>query len=196
MKTIAWLATFILVSVCMASLQVTSRGPRAGSPEFTKGDELVRPEGYRDWVFLTSGVRTISEAASAEGATFINVFVTPSAYQQFLATGNWPDKTVLVEEKRGSSNQGALNKAARYQSDLMGISVKVKDVARFPEKWGYFSFDTSQRTAQANPEAKCLRCHHDHGAVDTTFVQFYPTLKPVAQQFGTYRQAPEGSDSY
>ena len=28
-------------------------------------------------------------------------------------------------------------------------------------------------------------------AVDNTFVQFYPTLKPVAKQFGTYKQSAE-----
>ena len=29
----------------------------------------------------------------------------------------------------------------------------------------------------------------DHGAVDTTFVQFYPTLKPIAKQKGTLEAA-------
>jgi hypothetical protein len=29
--------------------------------------------------------------------------------------------------------------------------------------------------------AACYSCHTDHGAVDTTFVQFYPTLLPIAK---------------
>jgi len=28
--------------------------------------------------------------------------------------------------------------------------------------------------------ASCYSCHAAHGAVDTTFVQFYPTLLPIA----------------
>jgi hypothetical protein len=28
--------------------------------------------------------------------------------------------------------------------------------------------------------ASCYSCHEQHGAVDTTFVQFYPTLLPIA----------------
>jgi hypothetical protein len=28
--------------------------------------------------------------------------------------------------------------------------------------------------------ADCYSCHAQHAAVDTTFVQFYPTLLPVA----------------
>jgi hypothetical protein len=30
--------------------------------------------------------------------------------------------------------------------------------------------------------ADCYSCHQAHGAVDTTFVQFYPTLLPIAQE--------------
>ncbi len=29
--------------------------------------------------------------------------------------------------------------------------------------------------------ADCYSCHTAHGAVDTTFVQFYPTLLPIAR---------------
>jgi hypothetical protein len=33
--------------------------------------------------------------------------------------------------------------------------------------------------------ANCYSCHQDHGAVDTTFVQFYPTLMGIAKDKGT-----------
>ncbi len=33
--------------------------------------------------------------------------------------------------------------------------------------------------------AGCYTCHEAHGAVDTTFVQVYPTLIPLARTFGT-----------
>ena len=33
--------------------------------------------------------------------------------------------------------------------------------------------------------ANCYSCHQDHAAVDTTFVQFYPTLMPIAKAKGT-----------
>ena len=31
----------------------------------------------------------------------------------------------------------------------------------------------------------CYSCHSEHAAVDTTFVQFYPTLLPIARSKGT-----------
>jgi len=35
--------------------------------------------------------------------------------------------------------------------------------------------------------ADCYACHKEHGAVDTTFTQFYPTAKAIAVAKGTFR---------
>ena len=196
LKIAILLGTLAFIPVCAASLRVSDTGQPAGLVQYTDGGELVRPQGYREWIFVSSGMRLSDKAPCGEGATFTNVFVDPHAYHQFLTTGSWTDKTVLVEEKRTASNKGSLNKGAQFQTDLVGISVKVKDAARFPEKWAYFSFDSTAKTAKANPKAMCWQCHHDQGAVDSTYVQFYPTLKPVAQKFGTLRQAATGAEAY
>jgi len=196
LKTTTLLGCFAIISVCAASLVLSNPAAPADLPQYTNGDDLVRPQGYREWVFVSSGFRLSNNASPADGATFTNVFVTPSAYKQFLTSGNWPDQTVLVEEKRTSSNKGSLNKASQFQAELVGISVQVKDAARFPDKWAYFSFDSTAQTAHANPKAACWQCHHDQGAVDSTYVQFYPTLKPVAQKFGTLHEAGTDAEAY
>jgi hypothetical protein len=192
LKTATLLGTLVFVSVCAVSLEVCSPGSRADLPRYTNGNELVRPENYQEWVFLTSVLHMGTESPG-EGA-FANVFVTPSAYHQFLASGSWPDKTVFVQEKRTSSSR--VNKAEHFQTDLIGINVQVKDVARFPEKWAFFSFGFSQKTARANPKAMCWQCHNDRGAADATYVQIYPALRSVVQQFGTYQHGLGGPDSY
>ena len=195
MKTGTLLGALVFISVGAVSLQVSSPDSRSDLPKYTSGDELVRPEGYREWIFLSSRLRVNSKASSGEGETFGDVFVSPSAYHQFRATGSWPDKTVFVLEKRMSWSKGSAETVDHYETDLMGISVEVKDTTRFAEKWAYFSFDSSAKTAKANPKAMCWQCHNGGGAVENTYVQFYPMLKPLAQQFGTYRQGVEGPDS-
>jgi hypothetical protein len=195
LKTATLLGVFVLTSVCAASLQVFSPDSRSDLPQYTSGDELVRPENYREWVFLSSRLRVNSKASSGEGETFGDVFLSRPAYYQFRATGSWPDKTVFVLEKRMSRGKTSAEIVDHYETDLMGISVEVKDTARFAEKWAYFSFDSSTKTAKANPKAMCWQCHNGGGAVENTYVQFYPTLKPLAQQFGTFRQSAEGLDS-
>jgi hypothetical protein len=83
-------------------------GVAAGDgPNYTANGELKMPEQYREWIFLTSGLDMsyTPNAAMAGHSMFDNVFVNPSAYKTFQATGTWPDKTTLVlefrEAKRG-----------------------------------------------------------------------------------------------
>jgi hypothetical protein len=35
-------------------------------------------------------------------------------------------------------------------------------------------------------KASCYACHQQNGAVETTFVQFYPTARPIAVKAGTF----------
>lgn len=80
----------------------------------------------------------------------------------------------------------------------MGLEVHVKDEARFPGKWAFFSFDSPAKNGTLVPStAPCYTCHAQHAAVDTTFVQFYPTFLPVARAKGTLSAAfvKESADS-
>ena len=130
---------------------------------------------------------------------FDNVFVNPAAYREFLKTGTWPDKTVMVLEGRRAEQKVSINKRGRSQSAyLVGLEVHVKD-ATLPGGWGFFEFDAGKDSAKIVPRpASCYSCHEMHAAVDTTFVQFYPTLIGVAAEKKTLspeflkEMAPEG----
>jgi hypothetical protein len=72
----------------------------------------------------------------------------------------------------------------------MDLEFHVKDEARFAGKWAFFSFDPAKGNATLIPQgASCYTCHTAHAAVDTTFVQFYPTLLPIAEKKGTLSPA-------
>lgn len=151
---------------------------------------MLPPVNYREWVFLTSGI-DMSYSPKAmdmqDHSMFDNVFVNPAAYKSFLATGTWPDKTVMVLEVRSAHSKGSINQRGHFQgTDLMDMEVHVKDEARFPGKWAFFAFDAPDKDGTLIPAgAPCYTCHAAHAAVDTTFVQFYPTLLPIAQKKGT-----------
>ena len=117
---------------------------------------------------------------------FDNVFVNPEAYKTFAETGTWPDKTMLVLEVRRAEDKGSINQQGNYQgADVMGLEVHVKDEERFPGKWAFCGFNNG-KTGKIFPfSADCYTCHAEHAAVDTTFVQFYPTLLPIATRKGT-----------
>jgi aspartate oxidase len=71
----------------------------------------------------------------------------------------------------------------------MGLEAHVKDTARFKGGWGFFSFDGTSPADRIATTASCYACHQTHAAADTTFVQFYPTLLPIATKRGTLSPA-------
>ena len=163
-----------------------------GKPEFRPDGKLLRPEGYRKWVFLSAGYgMSYSQKASddQDHLMFTNVFVPPADYDYFLEHGNWPDKTMFVLEEYGSQSKGSINVHGHYQTELMGLDVEVKDASRFPDKWAYFGFDASQTssTAMSPGQNACWKCHDQNAAVEHSFVQFYPALLTIAKEKKTLK---------
>ncbi len=163
------------------------KAAQATAPSYAKNGDMLPPSHYREWIYLTSGIdMSYSPKAVDMGgmSMFDNVFVNPEAYRSFLATGTWPDKTVMILEGREARSKGSINQRGHFQAvGVMDFEVHVKDEARFPGKWAFFSFDAPDKNGTLIPKgAPCYTCHAEHAAVDTTFVQFYPTLLPVAQE--------------
>jgi hypothetical protein len=167
------------------------------APQFTADGKLVRPEGYRRWVYVSSGYgMSYSQRASDSMQMFTNVFVLPASYDYFLAHGTWPDKTMFVLELYGSTSQGSINKHGQYQNEFMGLDVEVKDEKRFPDKWAYYGFNSGEKAASANTPSKneCWNCHEANAAVEHSFVQFYPELLKVAKEKGTIKPTVQLGD--
>jgi hypothetical protein len=166
-------------------------GAALGAPVYTAGGGLAWPDGYRAWVFLSSGLdMSYSAAAVAGNSTFDNTFADPFSWQAFQRTGHWPDGTMLVLEVRGAQGLGSINRHGHFQTgNVLGLEVHLRDEKRFAGGWGFFDFGLSGPGRLLPHSAPCYACHEAHGAVDTTFVQFYPTLLPIARQFGTVKEA-------
>jgi hypothetical protein len=176
-----------------SSLSGVPPGPPDG-PQFTADGRLQKPENYREWIWLSSGLGMsygpMSENISNEDPPFDNVFVNPSAYRHFLRAGTWPDKAIFILEIRSSVSKGSINQGGHFQGELRGVEAEVKDESR-PGKWVFFGFNSSGAPAKPIPaNASCYSCHAQNGAVDNTFVQFYPTLQGIAKQKGTFAPTP------
>jgi hypothetical protein len=190
-----YLLTACLLSLALLSISVwllAQDKPTAVNnstmPVYTADGRLVFPANYREWIYLTSGMDMDynPDPSMAGHSMFDNVFVNPEAYKAFVATGTWPDKTMLVLEGRMAASKGSINKAGHYQgASVMAQSIHIKDKSRFPGGWAFFGFDEGKPAKQIPTKAECYSCHEQHAAVDTTFVQFYPTLLEIAKKKGT-----------
>jgi hypothetical protein len=173
----------------LLALSVVALGAENNSigPQFTADGQLKRPTSYRDWVYLTSGLdMSYTSEKVPEHRLFDNVFVNPPAYQSFVKSGTWPDGTMLLIEGRVADTKRSINKGGAFQTtEVMGLEVHVKDSRRFAGSWGFFAFDKSDTSKMIPQTEQCYSCHAAHAAVDTTFVQFYPTLIDIATAKGT-----------
>jgi hypothetical protein len=170
-------------------LLLTAAKNDATAPLFRADGALVPPGEYRDWVFLSSGLdMSYNEGPSMEDhSMFDNIFVDPASWEGFKRSGHWPDKTIFVMENRAASTKGSINKKGHYQSeDVMGLEFHVRDESRFKGGWGFFVSSGTAPAVLLPEAAPCYGCHQAHGAVDTTFVQFYPTAKAIAIKAGTF----------
>ena len=177
-----WLALCITLSMAQA--------PSAAELlQYTANNQLPVPADYRSWIFLTSSLDLNYDepvpGAATSRSLLDNVFVNPSAYAQFLETGTWPDGTVLIKENRLAASAGTISKSGKFQAQVVSMELHVKDERRFPGKWAFFVTDGKEPARYVAPGANCYSCHAEHGAVDSTFVQFYPTLLQIASEKGT-----------
>ena len=180
-----------LVFLASAALFSHAQSNAPSDLRYTAEGRMLRPANYREWVYLSSGLGMSYSPQARESANppFDNVFVTPAAYRAFLQTGTWPDKTAFVLEVRAAQSKGSINQQGHFQGEVLGLDVHVKDESRFPGKWAFFNFQPSDSSAAMIPVSRdCYSCHQQHGAVDTTFVQFYPTLLPIAREKKTLKQ--------
>ena len=176
----------------MAMVLLGAGRPASDAPQYTSEGRLRFPQNYREWVYLSSGLGMTYGPIGSGHVMFDNVFVNPSAYRTFLDTGHWPDHTILVLEAREAQSKGSINRGGNFQGDVMAVEAHVKDEKRFPRQWAFFGFRGNAAISEppAAENSSCYTCHEPNGAVDTTFVQFYPTLIPVARAKGTFKQTP------
>jgi hypothetical protein len=189
MKKILLSVLFVLACFALLAAAPDEKMPK---PQYDEKGQLLRPADYREWMFLSAGFGMNYSPAPGGHEMFTNVFVQRWAYNEFLNSGKWPEQSMFVIDERDAASRSSINQKGHYQTDPMGLALEVKDSALNADKWAYYAFDTDGKTAGAMPKGNgCWSCHEAHAAVEHTFVQFYPTLKPVAKKFGTYNESRE-----
>jgi hypothetical protein len=189
MNKILWLIVLAMTCVVVLAAAPEEKMPK---PQYDEKGQLLRPADYREWMFLSAGYGMNYSPEPGSHEMFTNVFVQRWAYDEFTKSGKWPEQTMFVIDERDAASRSSINQKGHYQTDLMGLAVEVKDSERNPDKWAYYGFAADSKSSGAMAHGNsCWSCHDAHAAVEHTFVQFYPTLKPIAKKFGSYNQERE-----
>ena len=158
----------------------------AHGPKFTDDGQLVRPEGWRKWVYVGTPLTPHDmNDGKASFPEFHNVYVDPESFATFERTGEFPNGTQLLKELVLVGSKAAVSGNGYFMGDFAGLEVAVKDTVRFkdePGGWAYFSFGHVEeskytKTAKAFPAESCNSCHESSADTDFVFTQYYPILR-------------------
>jgi hypothetical protein len=180
-----------LLLTTLAGSHLLAQSHPAAQPAYDSQNQLLRPEGYRDWKFVGSNLGmgyvepSAKPSATARPQNFHNIYIQPEAYRTYVETGTFPEKTILVMEVFTAGSNASINKTGHFEDRFQGIEAAVKDSAHSPDKWSYYQLFTSDGrqlpSAKAFPKEACWSCHNAHAALDNVFVQFYPVLRAARE---------------
>ncbi|HKS66435.1 MAG TPA: cytochrome P460 family protein [Candidatus Acidoferrales bacterium] len=156
---------------------------QTAAPRYDSHGALLRPEHFETWIFVGSSTGlTYEPGIGTAPGEFHDVYIRPESYREYVRTGKFPEKTVLVLALYPPEDKVSPAKGGHFEGDLDGMAAAVKDHSHFAEGWAYFNFGRApnlQAEATANPKQACYSCHSQHAADDNVFVQFYPILRPI-----------------
>lgn len=184
---LGFLAWLIVANVrSNASTAIPRPDRQTSSPQYDSSGALLRPQNFETWVFVGSSTGlTYEPGLQARGpGEFHDVYIRPESYRDYVRTGKFPEKTVLVLALYPPNEKVSPAKGGYFEGDLDGIAAAVKDHDRFPEGWAYFDFGETPNLkdkSAANPKQACYSCHNQHAGDDNVFVQFYPILRSIMQ---------------
>ena len=165
--------------------------------QFNDKGELVRPSGYREWVFVgTPLTPNDMNNGKAPFPEFHAVYIDPDSWAHWKKTGTFREGTILMKELISVGSKAAVSGKGYFMGEFVGLEATIKSSKRFPKEpgnWAYFSFTVGEsdneatdkpkhgaslkRTAAAFPAASCNSCHDASAADDWVFTQYYPILR-------------------
>ena len=161
----------------------------AGNPmyqaKFNASGALIRPAGWREWIFVGSPLTPNSlNGGTAAFPEFHSVYIDPESWAHYKKTGKFREGTMFAKELTLVGDTAGTSGIGYFNGDLQGFEIAHKDSKRYSKKtdgWAYYSFGHQPEpyadTATAFPAAACAACHTAAAAEDMVFTQYYPILK-------------------
>ena len=152
---------------------------------FDAAGEMIRPEGWREWVYVGTPVTPNSlNPPEAPFPEFHSVYIDPVSWAQYKKTGEFREGAMLAKELSSVGDTQATSGKGFFMGEFIGLEIAYKSAERFPDEpgnWAYFTFghkpEPYNGTAKAMPTAACAACHVAAAAEDMVFTQYYPVLK-------------------
>ena len=176
------MASFYLLLVPINDLRA------AGNPmyqaKFNASGELIRPAGWREWIFVGSPLTPNSlNGGTAAFPEFHSVYIDPESWAHYKKTGKFREGTMFAKELTLVGDTAGTSGIGFFNGQLQGFEIAHKNSKRYSKEsdgWAYYTFGHKPEpyadTAKALPNAACAGCHTAAAAEDMVFTQYYPIL--------------------
>ncbi len=152
---------------------------------FTANGDLIRPAGWREWIFVGSPLTPNSlNGGEASFPEFHSVYIDPESWAHWKETGTFREGTMFAKELTLVGDTAATSGIGFFNGDLQGFEIAHKDSKRYSEDtsgWAYYSFghqpEPYANTTAAMPTVACAVCHTAAAADDMVFTQYYPIIR-------------------
>jgi len=181
----ALLLAFAGIVLVLASGETLADEHEKYEAEFNADGELVRPTGWREWVFVGSPLTPNSlNGGQAPFPEFHTVYIDPESWAHWKKTGTFRDGTMFAKELTLVGATAATSGIGFFNGDQQGFEIAHKDSERYPDDtggWAYYTFghkpEPYANSTAAMPTAACAACHTAAAADDMVFTQYYPILR-------------------
>ncbi len=181
--------TLAVVALAAASMLSFTESVQADSHEkyeasFNKDGELIRPAGWREWIFVGSPLTPNSlNGGTAPFPEFHSVYIDPESWAHYTKTGEFREGTMFAKELSLVGDTAATSGIGFFNGKMQGFEIAHKDSKRYSADtggWAYYTFghhdEPYNNTAAAMPGASCAAWHTASAAEDMVFTQYYPIL--------------------
>ena len=152
---------------------------------FTSSGELIRPEGWREWIYIGTPLTPNSlNPPQAPFPEFHSVYIDPESWEHYKRTGEFREGTMIAKELVSIGSTEAVSGKGFFMGQLIGFEIAYKSAERYPDEtghWAYFTFghmpEPYNSTAAKQPVDACAGCHVASAAQDNVFTQYYPVIR-------------------
>ena len=180
LDAVLFLASSVVILLMGATIAVAEDSDKYEA-EFTADGHLIRPAGWREWVFVGSPLTPNSlNGGEAPFPEFHSVYIDPASWEHYKKTGEFREGTMFAKELTLIGATAATSGVGFFNGDLQGFEIAHKDSRRYSKDsggWAYYSFghkpEPYANSTAAQPTA-CLRSV-SHGSSRRRH-GFYPIL--------------------
>ena len=152
---------------------------------FNADGELIRPEGWREWIYVGAPLTPNSlNPPEAPFPEFHSVYIDPKSWKHYKKTGEFREGTMLAKELVSIGATQATSGKGFFMGEMIGFEIAYKSAKHFPNEpgnWAYFSFghkpEPYDKTAAKESVENCAACHVASAAEDNVFTQYYPVIR-------------------